>query len=203
MRSYLATLSYNKLYTIDYMSGHSKWAQIKRQKASTDAAKSRVFARFARRITMETKLVSGDLSAPTLKTAIDRAKAVNMPKDSIERAIAKGASKDAALLEQVTYECYGPAGVAVVIDALTDSRNRTTQEIKHLLSKQGAELAAHGSALWAFTKKQNDYIPNEQSLLDVSEDDAQKLEKLLVMLDEYDDTQVIYTNARGYESTGD
>ena len=185
------------------MSGHSKWAQIKRQKASTDAAKSRVFARFARRIALESKMVGGDLSAPALKTEIDRAKMVNMPKDSIARAVAKGTSKDSASLERVLYECYGPGGVAIVIDALTDNRNRTTQEIKYLLSKQGIELAAQGSALWAFTKNQNTFIPSEQTLLVVEGVDSEKLESLLLLLDEYDDTQVVYTNARGYESTGD
>ncbi len=186
------------------MSGHSKWAQIKRQKGATDAAKSRVFARFSRLIALESKKAGGAVSAPSLAAAITRAKAVNMPKDAIERAVAKGASKDADALEQVVYECYGPAGVAVVIDALTDSRNRTTQEIKHLLSKQGYEMAAPGSASWAFTKgPDGSYTPNEQTMLDVSGADEEKLGNLLDALDEHDDVQTVYTNAREYESTRD
>src|SRR3989344_7289283 len=114
------------------MAGHSKWVQIKRKKEATDAAKSRVFSRFARLIALESKKAGGKTDAPNLKAIIDRAKAVNMPKENIERAVAKGASKDSGDLEQVVYECYGPAGVAIIVSALTDSRNRTTQELKHL-----------------------------------------------------------------------
>ncbi len=185
------------------MSGHSKWAQIKRQKAATDAAKSRTFARFARLIALEARQAGGDISSPSLKNVVARAKAANMPKDSIERAIAKGASKEAASLERVVYECYGPAGIAIVIDALTDNKNRTTQEIKHLLSKQGVELAAPGSALWAFVKTADTYTPQEQTMVDVVEGDQEKLENILSALDEHGDVQVVYTNARGYESTRD
>ncbi|HQU07728.1 MAG: hypothetical protein B7X04_02745 [Parcubacteria group bacterium 21-54-25] len=186
------------------MSGHSKWSQIKRQKGSTDAAKSRVFARFSRLIALESKQAGGNVSAPALKTAVDRAKAANMPKDSIERAIAKGVSRDADSFERVIYECYGPAGTAVVIDVLTDNRNRTTQEVKHLLSKQGYELSTPGSAAWAFTRElDGTYTPNDQTLLVVSAGDEEKLSTLLTMLDENDDVQVVYTNAREYESTRD
>jgi len=101
------------------MSGHSKWSQIKRQKAATDGAKSRTFSRFARLITLEAKKANGDLSSPGLATAISRAREVNMPKDSIDRAVSKGASKEAGDLEQVVYEFYGPGGTACIVDALT------------------------------------------------------------------------------------
>lgn len=184
------------------MSGHSKWSQIKRQKGVTDAARSRVFSRFARLIAMEAKKANGVLSAPSLATAIARAKAVNMPKDNIERAIAKGASKDSGNLEQVVYEAYGPAGVAIIIDALTDNKNRTTPEIKHLLSKQGVEVAAPGAASWAFTKVGNSYVPNEP-LTDIAGTDEEKLAAILDELDEHEDVQQVFTNARGYESTND
>ncbi|MDD3531649.1 MAG: YebC/PmpR family DNA-binding transcriptional regulator [Candidatus Pacebacteria bacterium] len=184
------------------MSGHSKWSQIKRQKGVTDAARSRVFSRFARLIAMEAKKANGVLSAPGLATAIARAKAANMPKDNIERAIAKGASKDAGNLEQVVYEAYGPAGAAIIIDALTDNKNRTTPEIKHLLSKQGVEVAAPGAASWAFTKIGTTYTPNEP-LTDVSGIDEEKLTAILDALDEHEDVQRVFTNARGYESTSD
>lgn len=183
------------------MSGHSKWAQIKRQKAVTDAAKSRVFSRFARLIALESKKAGGRTDAPNLKAVVDRAKAANMPKDNIERAIAKGANKGANDLEEVLYECYGPGGVAVIIDALTDGRNRTTQELKLVLSKNNIELAAPGSAAWAFTKSAAEgYLPNEP-LMEISGADEEKLGSLLSALDEHDDVQAIYTNARGYEST--
>src|SRR3989338_10858115 len=119
------------------MSGHNKWAQIKHRKQAIDAVKSREFAKHARAIALESKRTGGSLSAPGLASAIARAKAINMPKDNIDRAVAKGASKDAAALEVVVYEAYGPGGSALIIDALTDNKNRTTQEVKHLLSRNG------------------------------------------------------------------
>ena len=103
------------------MAGHSKWAQIKRGKAITDAARSRVFSRFSREITMESKKVAGNPSSPTLANIITRAKAANMPKENIERAVAKGISKDAEAVEQVAYELYGPGAVAIIVTAFTDN----------------------------------------------------------------------------------
>lgn len=183
------------------MAGHSKWAQIKRGKAVTDAAKSRVFSRFARLITLESKKAGGSVTSPALAAVITRAKAANMPKDNIERAIAKGISKDAGDLEQVVYEAYGPGGVALVIDALTDARNRTTQEIKLIMTKKELELATPGAAAWAFTKTPDgSYTPNEP-LMEIAGDEETKLGELLSALDEHDDVQTVYTNARGYEST--
>ena len=183
------------------MSGHNKWAQIKHRKQATDAAKSRVFSRFARLIALESKKAGGSVTAPSLASAIARAKAANMPKDNIDRAIAKGASKDAGELEQIVYEAYGPGGVAVIIDALTDNRNRTTQEVKHLLSKNGVELSAPGAASWAFSRQPDgSYIPNEP-LMDVSSGDEEKLSAILEALDEHEDVQRTFTNARGFEST--
>lgn len=184
------------------MSGHSKWSQIKRQKSVTDAAKSRVFARYARLITLESKKANGILSAPGLSVAIARAKAMNMPKDNIERAITKGTSKDSGNVEQVTYEAYGPGGVAVLVDALTDNKNRTTQEIKHLFSKNGVELSSPGAASWAFTKTGGVYVPNEP-LVEIDGDDEKSLGDILNELDEHEDVQEVFTNARGYENTSD
>lgn len=181
------------------MSGHSKWSQIKRQKAVTDAAKSRIFSRYARLITLESKKAAGVVSAPGLAVAIERAKGANMPKENIERAIAKGVSKDAGSLEQVVYEAYGPLGTAIIIDALTDNKNRTTPEIKHLLSKQGVDIAAPGAASWAFTKTGSAYIPNEP-LVELAPADEEKLATILEALDEHEDVQQVFTNARGYES---
>jgi transcriptional/translational regulatory protein YebC/TACO1 len=125
-----------------------------------------------------------------------------MPKDNIERAIAKGASKDSGNLEQVVYEAYGPGGTALMVDALTDNKNRTTQEIKHLLVLQGVELSSPGAASWAFTKTGNAYMPNEP-LMEVSGDDETRLGAILEALDEHDDVQQVFTNARGYENIGD
>jgi YebC/PmpR family DNA-binding regulatory protein len=183
------------------MAGHSKWAQIKRQKAVTDQARSRTFSRFARLITIEAKKAGGNMSSPGLVSAIERAKAANMPKDNIERAVTKGASKDAGELEQVVYEFYGPGGVALIVDALTDNRNRTTQEIKHMITKNGFELGTPGSALWAFSKSPDGTFSPNEPLMDVSGEDETKLMALLELFDEHDDVQQVYTNGRGFETT--
>ncbi|HYE22909.1 MAG TPA: YebC/PmpR family DNA-binding transcriptional regulator [Candidatus Paceibacterota bacterium] len=185
------------------MAGHSKWAQIKRAKAVTDQARSKTFGRLARVITLESKKAAGNLSSPSLQSAIQRAKEANMPKDNIERAIAKGTSKEASDLETVTYECYGPGGSALIATAVTDNRNRTTQEIKHLLSKNGYELAAPGSAMWAFTKSPDGSFSPNEPLVDLTSEDEQKLFELLDLFDEHDDVQDTYTNVRGYEDSRD
>lgn len=175
------------------MAGHNKWSKIKHKKAVTDAQKSAVFGKMARLITVESKKAGGDTSSPGLRAAIDKARSVNMPKDNIERAVAKGTSADAASLESVVYETYGPGGVAVVIDALSDNRNRTAAEIKHLLSKNGYELASPGSALWAFENTAEGYEP--KTMTSVSEEDGEKLTKLIEILQEQEDVQDVYTNA--------
>ena len=185
------------------MSGHNKWSQIKRQKGATDAAKSREFSRFSKLISLESKKAGGNLSSPGVASAIARAKAINMPKDSIDRAIAKGASKDAGDLEQVVYEWYGPGGVAIIVDALTDNKNRTTQEVKHLLTKNGFELGSQGSALWAFTKTGDGSLTPNEPLMDLSEKDEESFITLLNLFDEHEDVQRVFTNARGYETTGE
>lgn len=182
------------------MSGHSKWSQIKRQKGVTDAARSKTFSRFAKLIAIEAKKAGGNLSSPGLVSAIERAKAANMPKDNIERAVTKGASKEASDLSQVVYEWYGPGGTAIIIDALTDNTNRTTQEIKHLISKSGFELGSPGSAAWAFQKSPDGRFTPNDPLMDLSESDEESLGKIFDLIDENDDVQRVFTNARGYES---
>ncbi|MEK7101219.1 MAG: YebC/PmpR family DNA-binding transcriptional regulator [Patescibacteria group bacterium] len=183
------------------MSGHNKWSQIKRQKGASDAAKSREFSRFSKLITLESKKAAGNISSSALAAAISRAKGINMPKDSIERAIAKGTSKDAGTLEQVVYEWYGPGGVAVVVDALTDNKNRTTAEIKHLLTKNGYELGSQGSALWAFSKQGGGALTPNEPLTELSSEDEEVFGSLLSLFDEHEDVQRVFTNARGYETT--
>ncbi len=187
----------------EYMSGHNKWSQIKRQKGVTDAARSRVFSRFARLIALESKRSNGALTAPSLSAAIARAKATNMPKENIERAVAKGMSKDSGSLDSVVYEAYGPGGAALIVDALTDNKNRTTQEIKHLLIIHGVELAAPGAASWAFSKHPDGNFEPNEPLTELSNEDGEKLSVILDALDEHDDVQCVFTNARGYENTGD
>jgi len=175
------------------MGGHNKWSQIKRQKGANDAAKSNVWGKLAKRIAVESKKANGDVNSPALRAIIETAKKENMPKDNIERAVARGTSADASSLESVTYETYGPGGSAIVIEALTDSRNRTAQEIKHLLSKNGLALAAPGSALWAFEKSGEGYTP--KTTVPLSDTDNAALMKILEEIDAHDDVENVYTNA--------
>lgn len=175
------------------MGGHNKWSQIKRQKGANDAARSKVFGKLARRITVESKKANGDVNDPSLRAAVEKARKENMPKENIERAVAKGTSADAGLMESVVYETYGPGGVAVVIEALTDSRNRTSQELKHLLSKNGLSLASPGSALWAFEKTAEGYSP--KTTVPLSDQDGEQLAKVLEEIDAHDDVEEVYANA--------
>jgi YebC/PmpR family DNA-binding regulatory protein len=175
------------------MGGHNKWSQIKRQKGANDAAKSKIWAKLSRRITVESKKAGGDATAASVRAVVETAKKENMPKDAIERAIAKGTAQDAGNLEAITYEAYGPGGAAIVIETLTDSRNRTAQEIKHLLSENGLALAAPGSALWAFAKTGEGYDP--QTTVPLSEGDNARLMELLEIIDSHDDVENVFTNA--------
>lgn len=175
------------------MAGHSKWAQIKRQKGAADKAKSMLWGKLGKRIAVESKLAKGDVNAAGLRAAIERAKKENMPGGSIERAVAKGTAADSAELESILYEAYGPGGAAILIQVLTDSRNRASQEIKHLLSKNGIALASPGSASWAFEKTANGYEP--KTTVELSETDSASLMKILEEIDNYDDVEDVYTNA--------
>lgn len=175
------------------MAGHNKWAQIKRQKGTADAAKSNLWGKLGKRIAVESKKANGDMNASNLRAIIETAKKTNMPKDTIERAVAKGTSADASTLDQITYEAYGPGGAAILIDTVTDNRNRTAQEIKHLLSKNGLELAAPGSAAWAFEKTGEGYAP--KTTVPLSEADTTALMSILERIDAHDDVEEVYTNA--------
>lgn len=175
------------------MGGHNKWSQIKRQKGANDAAKSKVWAKLSRRITVESKKAGGDANASNVRAVIETAKKENMPKDAIERAISKGTGADAGTLEAITYETYGPGGSAIIIETLTDSRNRTAQEIKHLLSENGLALAAPGSAAWAFTKTAEGY--EAQTTVPLTAGNNDRLMEILEIIDAHDDVENVYTNA--------
>lgn len=137
------------------MSGHSKWAGIKHKKAAQDAKKGKIFSKIARELTMATKSGGSDPSTNSrLRVAINKAKSVNMPAENIERAIKKGTGElPGVSYEGVVYEGYGPKGVAIMIEAATDNKNRTTAEIRNIFSKKGGNLAGGGSVSWIFTKK--------------------------------------------------
>jgi YebC/PmpR family DNA-binding regulatory protein len=175
------------------MAGHNKWSKIKRQKAGTDAAKSKMFSKMARLISTASRQVNGDVNSPVLRAAIEKAREFNMPNDNIERAVKKGSGADAENLEAITYEAYGPGGCALVIEALTSNRNKAAQEVKFILSENGFALAGPGSATWAFSKEGAEWIPN--MTVPLSEEDSQKLEKLMGELEENDEVQEVYTNA--------
>ncbi len=175
------------------MSGHSKWAQIKRQKGSEDSKRSKLFAKLSRVISSESKRANGDTSSPSLRTAIEKAKAENMPKDTIDRAIKKGIGSDAGELISVRYEAYGPGGCAFMIEGTTDNKNRTTQEIKHLLSLNGAALAESGAAAWAFQKNGDEWEPTV--MVPLSEEDGMKVSAIIEELESHDDIENVYTNA--------
>src|SRR3954447_13890736 len=138
------------------MAGHSKWAQIKRKKGATDAKRGQLFTKLARAITVAAREGGGDPDGnATLANAIDKAKSLRMPKENIERAIAKGtgAGGDAAAIEAVTYEGYGPGGVAILVDCLTDNKNRTVSEVRHAFTKNGGNLGTDGSVAYLFNKQ--------------------------------------------------
>jgi YebC/PmpR family DNA-binding regulatory protein len=138
------------------VAGHSKWAQIKHRKAVVDARRGRLFTKLARAITVAARDGGGDPEGnAALANAIEKAKSYRMPKENIERAIARGtgAGADAAAIESVTYEGYGPGGVAILVECLTDNRNRTAAEIRHLYSRANASLGEPGSVAWMFEKK--------------------------------------------------
>ena len=140
------------------MSGHNKWSKIKRQKGDADAKRSNVFSRLSRLLTNESKKVGGNMTSPSLIAVIEMARRENMPKETIERAIKKGTDVGTAEMFPVMYEAYGPGGVAIIIDALTDNKNRTAAEMRHTLSKSNLELAAPGAASWAFSKQNGEWI---------------------------------------------
>lgn len=180
------------------MSGHNKWSKIKHKKAASDAVKSRVFSKHAALIAMESRKVKGLMSAPSLIAAIERAKKDFMPKENIERAVAKGAGVGAAALEEYLYEGYGPGGVAIIIKAVTDNNNRTAPELKHIFSKNGYELGVPGSAAWAFTKTADGYIP--VTPLGLDDETGEKLADFIEALEEHNDVTDVYTAADSQEA---
>ena len=237
------------------MAGHSKWANIRHRKGRQDAKRGKIFTRLIREITVAAKMGGGDATAnPRLRAAVDNALSNNMTKDTIARAISKGAGgTDGENYEEIRYEGYGPGGIAVMVDCMTDNRNRTVAEVRHAFSKSGGNLGTDGSVAYLFQKVgllsfpvgsdedvimeaaleagANDVIVNDDTTIDVlgdpdhfsdikdamagagfepenaeitmraeistslGIDDAEKMIRLLDMLEELDDTQKIYSNA--------
>lgn len=237
------------------MAGHSKWANIQHRKGAQDAKRGKLFTRLIRGITVAARSKGGDPNAnPALRLAIDKALAANMNKDTIDRAIKRGVGGlEGASLEEITYEGYGPGGVAVMVECLSDNRNRTVSEVRHVFNKCGGNLGTDGSVAYLFKKQgvisfpaganeaqilecaldagAEDVVVNEdqsvdvvtlpddfsnvkQALLDkqlqpeqaevtlraeisvtLAKDDAEKMVRLLEMLEDVDDVQNVYSNA--------
>jgi YebC/PmpR family DNA-binding regulatory protein len=237
------------------MAGHSKWANIQHRKNAQDAKRGKLFTRLIREITVAARMGGGDPGANSrLRLAMDKALIANMPRDTIDRAIKRGAGTlDGVEYEEIRYEGYGPGGVAVMVDTMTDNRNRTVAEVRHAFTKCGGNLGASGSVAFQFTERgvlsypagsdedrimevaieagADDVVSNDDGLVEVLADpeafqtvkaamtaagltpeeaevtqraaspvtlnfeDAQKMVKLLDLLEDLDDTQNVYSNA--------
>ncbi|PID61267.1 MAG: YebC/PmpR family DNA-binding transcriptional regulator [Ignavibacteriae bacterium] len=155
------------------MSGHSKWSTIKRKKAAADQKRGKIFTKLIKEITVAARQGGGDADAnPRLRLAVDNAKSANMPLDNIERAIKKatGELEDVSYLE-LTYEGYGPGGVAILVESVTDNKNRTVAEVRHAFSKNGGSLGENGSVAWMFDRKGVITLPKQ----DKTEDDLMEI----------------------------
>ncbi|MGD8385977.1 MAG: YebC/PmpR family DNA-binding transcriptional regulator [Desulfobacteraceae bacterium] len=156
------------------MSGHSKWSTIKHKKGAADARRGKIFTKLIKEITVAARLGGGDPEAnPRLRTAVASAKAENMPKDNIDRAIKKGTGElEGVNYEEVSYEAYGPGGVAVLVNCLTDNKNRTVADLKHIMDRHGGSLGEPGCVAWIFKQKglivfDRDSV-EEETLLDLA-----------------------------------
>lgn len=156
------------------MSGHSKWATIKRKKGKIDAARGAAFTQIIKEITVAARIGGGDINGnPRLRMAIDKAKASNMPADNIKRALMKGTGElPGVTYEDVTYEGYGPGGAALLIESVTDNKNRTVSELRHILERHNGKLASAGSVAFQFSKKGTIIVQkaglNEEEVMNVA-----------------------------------
>lgn len=182
------------------MSGHSKWSTIKRKKGANDAARGKIFTRLAREIQVAARGGADPSTNMTLRLAVDRARAENMPKDNIDRAIRRGAGleKDAAEIEEVTYEGYGPHGIAIIVQCLTDNRNRTISDVRRCFSRANGSLGEPNSVAWQFTE--NGYLAfnlvdeeGERNTIDTDELFMAALEAGAVDVQVSDDVVEVYT----------
>lgn len=178
------------------MSGHSKWHSIKHKKAATDAARGKIFTKHAKLIEVAARNGGDPSMNPTLRTAIENARSENMPMDRIERSIKKGTgeNKEGAQIEEVMYEGYGPNGIALYIEALTDNRNRTVANIKHIVSKKGGSLGGPGSVAYLFSKKGLIIVP--VSGMDAEEIELAAIEAGAQDIKSHKDMVEVFTNPK-------
>ena len=182
------------------MSGHSKWSSIKHKKAATDAKRGKIFTKLIKEITVAAREAGADPEAnPRLRTAIANAKTQNMPNETIERGILRGTGQlPGAVYEEITYEAYGPKGVAIIVDVVTDNRNRSTSDIRFILAKNGGNLGERGCVSWMFDKK---------GLIVVDKDKADEDELMMIALEagaeditSEDDSFEIITESQDFDS---
>ena len=177
------------------MSGHNKWSKIKHKKAATDSARSKVYTKYSKLIQVAVKNAGGDINSASVISVIDNAKKENVPKDNIDRAIKKATGSDTINLQEVMYECFGPAGVGILIRAVTDNTNRTVTEIKTICTKNGVSFATTGAVSWGFSMDENrEWKANQGTELEISQENEEKLQNLIELFEESDDITDIYTN---------
>jgi YebC/PmpR family DNA-binding regulatory protein len=180
------------------MSGHNKWSQIKHQKGAEDAKKSKLYSMMGRLVTIQARLAGGDMSSPALRAAIEKARKANVTSEVIDRAVKRGTGVGEAALEEVLYEAYGPGGVALVIEGITDSRNRTSNEIKRILADNGGSLGGPGATTWAFARQKDtegNMVWEATTQIPVPETDQPKLGALIDLLENHDDVKTVADNA--------
>ena len=170
---------------------HSQWEKKKYKKAASEGKTSKLYTKLVRVITMEAKKSGGNRESPGLKSAIQKARDVDMPNDNIERAIKK-ATEPGNQFERITYEAYGPGGVAMVIEVLTTNHNKASQEVKFILKEHSGALAGIGSVTWGF--KKDNLVWKPTMTIPLSKDEVIALEKLIDALEENDEVQDVFTN---------
>ncbi|APC48148.1 YebC/PmpR family DNA-binding transcriptional regulator [Virgibacillus halodenitrificans] len=187
------------------MAGHSKWKNIQRRKNAQDAKKGKIFMRHAKDIYTAAKQGGGDLSTnASLRLAVEKAKADNMPNDNIDRAIKKATGTlDGASFEELTYEGYGPGGVAVIVHVLTDNKNRTAAEVRHAFKKNDGNLGENGSVSFMFDRKGYIVISNEEAKIDEDELTLEALEAGADDIVTQEDGYEIYTTPEAYQEVVD
>jgi YebC/PmpR family DNA-binding regulatory protein len=183
------------------MAGHSKWSQIKHKKALTDAKKARVFSKLIAMITIAAREKGRDPSSnPKLRLAIEKARAMNLPQENISRAIKRGTGElSGTAIEETLYEGYGPAGVAILVETLTDNKNRTLGELRQIFSEHQGKLGESGSAQWMFERvvKESALEYIAKSPVEIQDPDTiRKLQAFFEALDEHPDVKEIYSNAK-------
>ncbi len=179
------------------MSGHSHFKTIKRTKELGDAHKSRLFSKFANELTVASRTGGDPEANPRLRVIIEKAREARMPSDNIERAIKRGTGelKDSNL-EELLMEAYGPGGFAMLIEAISDNKNRTLGEVRQILSTHNAKLVGEGGVRWMFERRGGEWIPKPEMEIAISAEDQKAAEQLFEKLDENDAVQEVYSNVK-------